>query len=1108
MQCGSYRVTTISSFSPLTVWLPKASLSLFFDVKKMLGPSRDANAPLTQFSEKRIASMAEQKEEKSKLPLTGIVALLLAVVSSLVIYQVPLKTSRPIDKEAEKVGSVGTDRVQARLWQDPFEAVSTHRQKEAAAAKHPDSEAHHTFLRLLTAVTQAEAPSDFLLLPVFVDGSPYASGVESRLRDRYALVSALGAAGYQPESGESIRYFVRQGSEHLVVPVEAFFGRPTSADPKRSTQVLVLWLKEQDFSPKPLLSLDQLIIEIREALKEKKPAYRVIGPRSSGSLGAMVGELKSLFGADPSPGGSHRPSMAASRRQLDQLKGVQFYSSWATAADPVLLGELQGPDAARGVEQWFEAGGMMLIRTIGTDAVLAEQLLEELKRRRIDLTIPRGEAGPCREGASDSAAVSSRHSDGKCRIPHIALISEWDTLYGRSLPRTFVAMARSLAEEAHDRATRNFEYHFNRLQTELYPDWVHRYSYLAGLDGELPPKNDEKESGGSQAKGKIGDGALRVAQSMAEAPAGRSQLDYLRRLVETLKREEATKDGEFEAIGVLGSDVYDKLMILQALRSNFPHALFFTTDLDARLTHPSQLQWTRNLVIASHFGLELHPKLQTPIPPFRDSYQTALFYSTLRAVDYVVPKPDTKELQTPSKVTFSDEVKPRLYEVGRHGAVDFSPDAPYEQPPTDQRLAGLHLPRPDLNPQSGKVRLVAPKTLRLIGAALVVMLCLALLINGELWHALLRLELRDVARMAVPVVVTAGGLLWWASQDGTGGEPFSLTDGISVWPTATLRLLAFALSLAFFYHSWQRLTANDGELTQRFGFTPAGASTPPVAFPVLGIHYWRPDATGEADATSLWKEYQALGRWKQRLIRILLQTVLYVGFGILLMALSGSPVMPCRGDACFSINLGVLGVSVVAMTLLMFYVVDATRLCRRLIRIMIGTTIHWPDRVLEQEAARLGVDKVYVREWIAIDCIAQRTAVISAMIYYPFVVVFLMAVARHSYFDRWDFPIGLMAIIGVNAAYAFGNGVFLRRSAEQAKRAAVAQLKSRLDGLSGEVVFKKEKRKQVERMVKLIEDYQEGAFLPFTRHPLFGAIALPTGGTGLLFLLEYLATLF
>jgi hypothetical protein len=45
-------------------------------------------------------------------------------------------------------------------------------------------------------------------------------------------------------------------------------------------------------------------------------------------------------------------------------------------------------------------------------------------------------------------------------------------------------------------------------------------------------------------------------------------------------------------------------------------------------------------------------------------------------------------------------------------------------------------------------------------------------------------------------------------------------------------------------------------------------------------------------------------------------------------------------------------------------------------------------------------------------------------------------------------------------------------------------------------------------MVERIEHTQEGAFLPFTQHPLFGAIALPTGGTGLVFLLEYLATFF
>ncbi len=46
--------------------------------------------------------MAEQPDEKFKLPLAGLMTLLVAAVSSFIIYQVPLKTSRPIDKEAEK----------------------------------------------------------------------------------------------------------------------------------------------------------------------------------------------------------------------------------------------------------------------------------------------------------------------------------------------------------------------------------------------------------------------------------------------------------------------------------------------------------------------------------------------------------------------------------------------------------------------------------------------------------------------------------------------------------------------------------------------------------------------------------------------------------------------------------------------------------------------------------------------------------------------------------------------------------------------------------------------------------------------------------------------
>jgi predicted RNase H-like nuclease/predicted ArsR family transcriptional regulator len=122
------------------------------------------------------------------------------------------------------------------------------------------------------------------------------------------------------------------------------------------------------------------------------------------------------------------------------------------------------------------------------------------------------------------------------------------------------------------------------LRTEQYPDWVHRYSYLAGLDGELPPKNTDKDTGGAQSKGKIGDGGLRVEQSLAETPAGRSQLDYLRRLVETLKREEASSDGEFTAIGVLGSDVE----ILRFVADHLPAHAAAVVAIDAPLCVPNE----------------------------------------------------------------------------------------------------------------------------------------------------------------------------------------------------------------------------------------------------------------------------------------------------------------------------------------------------------------------------------------------------------------------------------------------------------------------------------------------------------------------------------------
>ena len=69
-----------------------------------------------------------------------------------------------------------------------------------------------------------------------------------------------------------------------------------------------------------------------------------------------------------------------------------------------------------------------------------------------------------------------------------------------------------------------------------------------------------------------------VRDAVERVPEGRAQYDYLRRL-----RRPIEELGNVSAIGVVGSDVYDKLLVLRALKPYFPDCVFFTTDLDDSL---------------------------------------------------------------------------------------------------------------------------------------------------------------------------------------------------------------------------------------------------------------------------------------------------------------------------------------------------------------------------------------------------------------------------------------------------------------------------------------------------------------------------------------------
>src|SRR5205814_3773219 len=81
-----------------------------------------------------------------------------------------------------------------------------------------------------------------------------------------------------------------------------------------------------------------------------------------------------------------------------------------------------------------------------------------------------------------------------------------------------------------------------------------------------------------------------------------------------------------------GSDIYDKLLVLQAVHPQLPAAIFFTTDLDALYLEKDNAVFTRNLIVASPTDLTA-----LGLPPMRDSYQTCV----ARYVSKILDLPET-----------------------------------------------------------------------------------------------------------------------------------------------------------------------------------------------------------------------------------------------------------------------------------------------------------------------------------------------------------------------------------------------------------------------------------------------------------------------------------
>ncbi len=104
------------------------------------------------------------------------------------------------------------------------------------------------------------------------------------------------------------------------------------------------------------------------------------------------------------------------------------------------------------------------------------------------------------------------------------------------------------------------------------------------------------------------------------------------------------------------------------------------------------------------------------------------------------------------------------------------------------------------------------------------------------------------------------------------------------------------------------------------------------------------------------------------------------------------------------------------MAFLMFFVVDATRLCLRPIHAMIDHR-NWSEELIDESETGGAIEPRDFEHWFDVRFIAQLTDSVGKLIYYPFIIIAIMVAARWRYFDNWDWPMSLIIVYMIGSFY-------------------------------------------------------------------------------------------
>ncbi|HEV2804242.1 MAG TPA: hypothetical protein VGW57_04835 [Chthoniobacterales bacterium] len=630
------------------------------------------------------------------------------------------------------------------------------------------------------------------------------------------------------------------------------------------------------------------------------------------------------------------------------------------------------------------------LQPLATDDILVDRLARDLTAR-----IP---------------ALSSPGADPE-KYPRIVIFTESDSRYSRAI--------------------------VSELKQRLPKTRLDVYSYLRGLDGrsdESRPGKATETSGSTDA-----DSSASKSSSLSETSFGTSQFDYIRRLASRLEgKKSRDKEMRVLAVGILGTDIYDKVLVLQAIRHELPSAIFFTTDLDALYLEPEVQSVTRNLLVAS--ASDLDPPSPSPaddwqLPPMRDSYQTVLVKQVRQAL---AVHAGTATSDTPEKGS--------IFEIAPGKAVDLDP--------------GNIDTAESLNPQEFLARLASP--------GFVIVLFGVAMVNGFL--ILLAVSSRRANRAAsrpnensAPMTAWAVCLIWLEAavacafglyllyQLGLGthpllwGEPLAL--GISIWPSVMIRVLAFLVALLLLVIASHSLVANERRWSDNL------KTAVPSSTRVWCRAGWRLRAA--------WRRFHPfldrLFDRRRRTLRIMIASTVYLLISLGLFYL-WQPTVPARGPNALLIEKIVLSIGVALYMIHLVFCLELHFSALSLLRALRSC-------YLERHPASCSVDAKMM-----LNTVSDLTKVIGKTLLYPLTVLILIILSRLALFDNWVMTVSLTVTFAFGAFVLVAASAILWWEGFELKKDVMEQIGGR------------------SRLTEKLQALDKGVFAAWYNQPIFSAI--------------------